>query len=133
VLYWADGHALQVYSASVDIATGVARSPSTLRTLVDYVAIPTALLFEQRVFEGLPANRLYVLDQARPTKLTRLNLNVDATAAATATATTATNASNATITAASEVLISAGLSRPRALAHGADANFFVLVDSGSLT
>ena len=108
-LYWADGRALRVYSAQLDIRTGVARVPSTLTELVSYVAIPIGLAFERASPLSLGADRLYVLDQELPIRLTRLWLNGNG----------------------SDVLVRSGFSRPRAVGLGRAGGFFCVADSGT--
>ena len=95
-LYWADGALLRVFAATVDRESGVANTPATLQEIVSYVAMPTALALELANAHSLGADRLYLLDQKTPMKLTRTWLN---------------GANRST----TQTLVQYGLSRPRAV------------------
>ena len=108
-LYWADGHALRVYALPINTYTGLASTaPTALQELVSFVAMPTALALETASGASLNAERLYVLDQAKPTRLARVWLNGNVT----------------------QQLVGYGLSRPRAIGIAKLHHFFCIVDSG---
>ena len=105
-LYWADGYDLRIRSVTFDPATGIADAAMTLTVVVPYVAMPSALGVET-CCGGV--QRLYYLDQATPTSLSRVWLNGNGT----------------------QKLIQYGLSRPRGIAFARDAGFYLIVDSGT--
>ena len=108
-LYWADGEQMKVFSVMIDRATGAAQVAQTLEELVAYVAMPVALALEFASGASLGAERLYLLDQARPAQLSRVWLNGNDT----------------------QTLVRYGLSRPRAVGLAADEHFFAIADSGT--
>ena len=109
-IYWADGVQLRVYALPLNAATGIASTlPTALVEVLSFVAMPSALALEASNSESLYADRLYVLDQARPANLARVWLNGNST----------------------QTLVQYGLSRPRALGLARDGHFFGLADSGT--
>ena len=108
-LYWANAQTYRVYSALIDPVTGQADVPATLLELMPYVTIPTSLALEPASSSSLNADRLYVLDQQKPTSLFRVWLNGNST----------------------QRLLKYGLSRPRAIAVAPTHHFFCIADSGT--
>eukprot|EP00665_Eupelagonemidae_sp_cell47_P006789 gene6789-4066_t len=76
-LYWADGAALRVYSATLDRDTGAIEKPSLL-TLINYVTLPSFLALEAAATEG-GTSKLWWIDQSRPPRVQRLWLNGNGT------------------------------------------------------